>query len=76
MDDDEFRTAYAAFLRAWKRAEFDNEEDFQEMVDQLVNRGGPITQMLRSFHAKHGRYPTFEELCPPGGPTIGIVPGV
>ena len=80
MADEEFRIAYAAFLRSWKGEDFfargHSEEDFEDMVNQLVNQGSPVTQMLRSFHAEHGRYPDFEEICPPGGPVVGIVPGI
>jgi hypothetical protein len=75
MADDEFRAAYAAFLRSWIGAEFfdhgQGEKDFEDAVDQLVSQGGPITQMLRNFHAEHGRYPEFAELFPPGGPVVG-----
>ena len=77
---DEFRIAYAAFLRSWKGEEFfargHSEEDFEDMVNQLVNRDGPVTQMLRSFHAEHGRYPRFDEPCPPNMPFVGIVSGI
>jgi len=80
MADIEFRTAYAAFLRSWIGVEFfdhgEGEKDFEDAVDQLVNQGGPTTRMFRSFHAKHGRYPAFEEICSPVGPTIGIVPDI
>jgi hypothetical protein len=76
--DEEFRTAYAAFVRSWIGEEFfakgRTEEDFEDGVNQLMSReGSSITQILRSFHAKHGRYPRIEELCPPGGPVIGML---
>ena len=85
--DAEFRIAYAAFLRSWVGKEFfargrsegggESEEDFEDMVNQLINQEySPIAQMLRSSHAKHGRYPDFEEICPPNMPIIGIVPGI
>jgi len=80
MADEEFRIAYAAFLRSWIGEEFfargQSEEDFEGMVNQLVNQGGPLTQMLRAFHAKHGRYPDFAEIRPPDGPVIDIVPDI
>jgi hypothetical protein len=76
MADETFRTAYIAFLREWVVAPGKTAEEFEEMVDQLVERGGPVTVMLKSFHAKHGRYPTLAEICPPGGPTVGIVPDI
>jgi hypothetical protein len=70
--DEEFRAAYAAFLRSWIGIEFfGGEEDFEDAVDQLISQDGSIPQMLRAFHAEHGRYPTFEEMFPPGGPVIG-----
>jgi hypothetical protein len=75
--DEEFRIAYAAFLRSWIGEEFfargQSEDDFEDMVNQLVSQDGPIMQMFRSFHAKHGRYPSFAELCPPNMPFVGIV---
>jgi len=53
MADEEFRIAHAAFLRSWIGEEFfargQSEEDFEDMVSQLVNQGGPVTQMFRSF---------------------------
>jgi hypothetical protein len=73
MADETFRTAYIAFLREWGVAQGKTAEEFEEMVDQLVSQGGPVTQMLRSFHANHGRYPKFEELFPPGGPVVGML---
>jgi len=76
MADETFRTAYTAFLREWGAAQGKTDAEFEEMVDQLVSQGGPVTQMLKSFHAEHGRYPTFAEICPPGGPTVGIVPDI
>jgi len=80
MADEEFRIAYAAFLRSWNGEEFfargHSEEDFGDMVNQLVNQDGPVAQMLWSFHAKHGRYPDFAEICPTDGPVIGIVPDI
>jgi hypothetical protein len=78
--DEEFRTAYAAFLRSWRGEEFfasgHSEEDFEDMVNQLVDQDGPVMQMFRSFQAKHGRYPTFDDLCSLDGPKIGIVPDI
>jgi hypothetical protein len=71
--DDEFRTAYTAFLRDWGVAQGKTEEEFEEMVDQLVSQGGALTDMLKSFRAEYGRYPTFEELFPPGGPVVGML---
>src|SRR6266851_5084277 len=62
MADEEFRTAITAFLRTWIGEEFfargQSEEDFEDMVNQLVNQGSPVTQMLRSFHASlpHDQY--------------------
>ena len=80
MADEEFRIAYAAFLRAWMGEEFfargRSEEDFEGMVNKLINQDTPITQMLRSFHAKHGRYPSFNELCLPNASSVGIVPDI
>jgi len=78
--DEEFRIAYAAFLRSWIGEEFfargHSEEDFEDMVNQLTSQDSPITQMLRSFHTEHGRYPSFAELCPPNMPFVSIVPGI
>jgi hypothetical protein len=54
-------------------AEGHTEADFEDMVNQLVSQGGPVTQMLRRFHAEHGMYPTFAEICPPGGPVVGML---
>jgi hypothetical protein len=81
MADEEFRTAFAAFVRSWIGEEFfakgQTEEDFEDGVNQLMSReGSSITQILRSFHAKHGRYPTIEDLSPPNAPTIGIIPDI
>jgi hypothetical protein len=75
--DEEFRTAYAAFGRSWIGLEFfGSEEAFEDGIDQLIKQGGSATQMLRAFHAEHGRYPSFEEIFPPGGPVLGIIPDI
>jgi hypothetical protein len=62
-NDAEFMAAYSAFLRSWMGEAFfaqgHSEKDFADAVDQLINQGSPIEQILRAFHAKHGRYPTF-----------------
>jgi hypothetical protein len=79
MADQEFRIAYADFLRDWVKPEWlaeNGEQEFEDMVNQLVSRDGPITQMFRAFHAEHGRYPRFDELCPPDMPYVGIVSGI
>ena len=52
---------YAAFLRAMGGEELreTSKEEFEDMVSQLISRDGPIGQILRNFHTKHGRYPTL-----------------
>jgi hypothetical protein len=69
MGDEEFRAAIIAFLHSWIRLEWlaeHGEEGFERMFNIAVN--GNIGSMFRTFHAEHGRYPEYEELCPPGGP--------
>jgi hypothetical protein len=48
---------------------------FEQLVDAFANGDGSgrmfgIAKMFRMFHDKFGRYPTFEEICPPGRPVI------
>jgi hypothetical protein len=78
--DAEFRAAYAIFLRTWIGQEFfdrgHSEEDFEDAVTKLIDQGGPVTQMLRSFYSKHGRYPTFAEVCLPNMSQVGIIPDI
>jgi hypothetical protein len=77
MVDEEFRTAIPAFLRSWIKPEWlaeNGEEEFEQVFNVAVN--GNIGPMFRYFHAKHGQYPDFDEICPPGGPVIGIVPDI
>jgi hypothetical protein len=75
--DAEFRTAITAFLRSWLRPEWfaeNGEEEFEQVLNVTAN--GNIGSMFRTFDAEHGRYPEYEELCPPDGPVIGNVPGI
>ena len=76
MDNDEFRIAVTAFLRRWLTPEWFSEhgkEDF-EVLNVTIN--GNIGSMFRTFHVEHGRFPEFDEMCPPDGPVIGIVPEI
>jgi len=85
-DNDEFRAAIAAYLRAWDSCTSENpfprelmDEGFEQFVDAFVFRGlgRPITKMFRMFHDVHGRYPTFAELNPPGGLTfVPVIPDI
>ena len=84
MADEELRTAIAAYLRAWDSLpgepfprEVMSGEGFEQFVDAFASGGlgAPITKMVRMFRDAHGRYPTFEELHPPGGPVlVPVVP--
>jgi hypothetical protein len=71
---DEFRTALTAFLHSWIQPEWLAEHaggDFEQLY--AVSANGNLGRMFRTFHAAHGRYPTYAELCTPGAPTVGIV---
>jgi hypothetical protein len=83
MADEELRTAIAAYLRAWDSLpgepfprEVMSGEGFEQFVDAFASGGlgAPITKMFRMFHDLQGRYPTFEELNPPGSLCIVVPP--
>jgi hypothetical protein len=68
---------FRAFLRTWVRQEWlaeSSEEDFEQLFNVTVN--GILGRTFRRFHAEYGRYPTCEDLSPPDGPTIGIIPDI
>jgi hypothetical protein len=78
-DDSELRAAIVAYLRAWGSLpgepfprEVMSGEGFEKFVEAFASGGlgAPIMQMFRMFHDKTGRYPTFEELHPPGSPSF------
>jgi hypothetical protein len=75
--DDEFKSAITKFLYSWIRPEFlaeHGEEGFEQVFHVAVN--GNIGSLFRTFHAEHGRYPEYEEICPPWAPTVGIVENI
>jgi hypothetical protein len=85
--DAELRAAIVESFRVWfsrmeesslfaRRAR--EKEGFEQSVDRLLsdNDRRQFTEGFGMFHDKLGRYPTFEEVCPPDGPVIGIVPGI
>ena len=69
--DAELRTAIAAYLRAWDSGGESFPLSLEQMVDVFTNGDDwNITKMFRMFHDKAGRYPTLDELNPPGAPSL------
>ena len=78
MADEELRAAVRAFLRSWATPRWlleKGEKEFENIFEQIFEQG-VLADAFREFHAEHGRYPEYEEICPPGGPTICIVPDI
>jgi hypothetical protein len=76
--DTELRTAIAAFLRGWAGwAEAKGHKSFgwklddpafeQKAIDVMI---GQFAEIFRAFHAKHGRWPTFDGIGPLGSPFV------
>jgi hypothetical protein len=74
-DEEGFETALRAFARKNKfgppevLAEIENNAAaFEKWVEFHRNTG--TGKMLRAFHALRGRYPEYEEVFPPDGPSL------
>jgi hypothetical protein len=75
MADEELRAAVRAFLRSQVGPEWlaeRGEEEFENMFEQIFEQG-LLTSAFREFHAEHGRYPEFEEMCSTDGSSIGML---
>jgi len=74
-DDPELRAGVAAFLHSWAamsepfRQKLEDPASVQKCVDLILKEKG-FGDMFRMFHSRHARYPTFEDLCPPGSPSL------
>jgi len=73
-DNAELRAGVAAFLHSWAslsepfRQKLEEPASVQKFIDLILDQGfAPVLQM---FYARHGRYPTFQDFCPPGSPSL------
>jgi len=68
--DDELRSALTAYLQHHKEALSKTEGLFESYCEYVLSGQSGIVEAFRVHHAMYGRYPTFEELFPPGGPVL------
>jgi hypothetical protein len=65
--NDELRSALTAYLQHQKETLSKTEGLFESYCEYVLGGQSEIVEAFRAHHAMYGRYPTFEELFPPGG---------